>query len=236
MGANMAFHRDALLELGGFDTNLGRKGSTLLSGEEAAIVHRLRQRGLPVYYCGRAVVWHAVPPARRRRRWLWKRMFWDGASQPLLDSGPGRPARPLLAPGICGSPPHGAFRPGWLSRPSCRRSGQTIGSRAGVRSAPVAFERTCCSPLGGILRTSGQTGPRPVRDGLSSLLTGQVYPHLSKRLVSKHLRFVNARSGSAASPCCFRACGKPTEMWVNLTPYGRGSAHPNIASLQIAHD
>ncbi|MHB1426120.1 MAG: glycosyltransferase family 2 protein [Gemmataceae bacterium] len=90
VGANLAFRRDALVELGGFDTNLGRKGSMLLSGEESAIVNRLRQRGLPVYYCGSAVVWHAVPPARRRRLWLWKRMFWDGASQPLLDSGTGR--------------------------------------------------------------------------------------------------------------------------------------------------
>jgi glycosyltransferase involved in cell wall biosynthesis len=91
VGANMAFRRDVLLEMGGFDTKLGRKGSMLLSGEESAIVNRLHERGLPVYYCGRAVVLHAVPPSRRRRRWLWARLFWDGASQPLLDSGVGRP-------------------------------------------------------------------------------------------------------------------------------------------------
>ncbi len=91
VGANLAFRRDILLQLGGFDTKLGRKGSTLLSGEESAMVGALRERGLPVYYAGSAIVWHAVPPTRRRRRWLWARMFWDGASQPLIDSGTGRP-------------------------------------------------------------------------------------------------------------------------------------------------
>jgi glycosyltransferase involved in cell wall biosynthesis len=90
VGANIAFRRDALLDLGGFDTNLGRKGTVLLSGEESAVVGKLRERGLAVYYSAGAAVWHAVPPARRRRRWLWSRMFWDGASQPLIDSGLGR--------------------------------------------------------------------------------------------------------------------------------------------------
>jgi glycosyltransferase involved in cell wall biosynthesis len=90
VGANIAFRRDALLELGGFDTNLGRKGSMLLSGEESAIVGKLRDRGHPIWYGGSALVWHAVPPSRRSRSWLWSRMFWDGASQPLIDSGTGR--------------------------------------------------------------------------------------------------------------------------------------------------
>jgi glycosyltransferase involved in cell wall biosynthesis len=87
VGANLAFRRDVLLELGGFDTNLGRRGSVLMSGEESAVVGKIRARRLPIYYAGSAAVWHAVPPARRKRRWLWLRMFWDGASQPLIDSG-----------------------------------------------------------------------------------------------------------------------------------------------------
>jgi glycosyltransferase involved in cell wall biosynthesis len=91
VGANLAFRRDVLLALGGFDTNLGRKGSMLLSGEESEVVGKLRARRLPVYYAASAAVWHAVPPARRRRRWLWLRMFWDGASQPLIDSGTEQP-------------------------------------------------------------------------------------------------------------------------------------------------
>jgi GT2 family glycosyltransferase len=99
VGANLAFRRDALREAGGFDPNLGRKGSVLLSGEESAVVGKLRARGLPVWYAGTAAVWHAVPPARRRRAWLWSRMFWDGASQPLIDSGAGRPRTHYLRQG-----------------------------------------------------------------------------------------------------------------------------------------
>jgi glucosyl-dolichyl phosphate glucuronosyltransferase len=90
VGANMAFRKDVLLDLGGFDVRLGRQGSTLLSGEEAALLARLRERNLPIYYQPSALVWHAVPPHRRRVRWLCRRLFWDGASQPILDFGSGQ--------------------------------------------------------------------------------------------------------------------------------------------------
>jgi len=86
VGANIAFRRDILTQLGGFNPHLGRRGNVLLSGEEADIVERIRFQGLPVYYAGQAAVLHAVPPSRRSRRWLWSRLFWDGASQPLIDS------------------------------------------------------------------------------------------------------------------------------------------------------
>jgi glucosyl-dolichyl phosphate glucuronosyltransferase len=90
VGANMAFRKDVLLDLGGFDVQLGRQGSTLLSGEEAALVARLREQNLPIYYEPSALVWHAVPPHRRRIRWLCGRLFWDGASQSILDFGSGQ--------------------------------------------------------------------------------------------------------------------------------------------------
>ncbi len=84
VGANMAFCRAILLSCGAFDVALGRRGGLLLSGEEAAVVKRLRQANLPIYYEPTALVWHAVPPERHRRRWLFRRLFWDGASQPLM--------------------------------------------------------------------------------------------------------------------------------------------------------
>lgn len=91
VGANMAFRKDVLQSLGGFDTHLGRRGKSLLSGEEAALVHRLHEHGYPVYYAPKAAVWHTVPKSRARPNWLVRRMFWDGASQPLLDYGADRP-------------------------------------------------------------------------------------------------------------------------------------------------
>jgi glycosyltransferase involved in cell wall biosynthesis len=90
VGANMAFERGALLRTGGFSTDLGRQGGKLLSGEEAQIVERIRQEGGLVYYASRATVWHLVQAERTRRSWLWRRIFWDGATQPVLDGAPRR--------------------------------------------------------------------------------------------------------------------------------------------------
>src|SRR5262245_59132302 len=85
VGANLAFDKVALESAGGFDAKLGRQGSLLLSGEEAQILRSLREQGFEILYEPAAVVWHSVHPSRQKRRWLLKRMFWDGASQPLLD-------------------------------------------------------------------------------------------------------------------------------------------------------
>ena len=85
VGANIAFEREALNLVGGFDPNLGRQGAVLLSGEEAAIIAQFQKLGRGVYYEPKALVWHSVDQSRKRPGWLLRRLFWDGASQPLLD-------------------------------------------------------------------------------------------------------------------------------------------------------
>jgi glucosyl-dolichyl phosphate glucuronosyltransferase len=85
VGANMAFQRELLVQIGGFSTQLGRQGAKLLSGEEAQVVALIRQQRESIWYASRAAVWHVVQPDRIRATWLWRRIFWDGASQPVLD-------------------------------------------------------------------------------------------------------------------------------------------------------
>ena len=85
VGANIGFNKKILLEIGGFDTRLGRKGLSLLSGEESSVLRILRDRSLPIYYQPKALVYHTVPRERQSKNWLLRRLFWDGASQPLLD-------------------------------------------------------------------------------------------------------------------------------------------------------
>jgi glucosyl-dolichyl phosphate glucuronosyltransferase len=97
VGANLAFNKEELLSLGGFDANLGRQGVVLLSGEEAAILAQLREQQLPVYYQADASVWHSVDKSRRRPAWLLRRLFWDGASQALIDSTSNNPNSPSLS-------------------------------------------------------------------------------------------------------------------------------------------
>jgi len=82
---NSLFHRDTLLKLGGLRTDLGHKRKTLIGGEDNEIFKRLVANGHRVYYQPQALVFHPVPKSRQTRRFLLRRLFWDGASQPLVD-------------------------------------------------------------------------------------------------------------------------------------------------------
>ena len=83
---NSLFHRETLLSLGGLRTDLGHKRNQLIGGEDNEIFQRLVASGHRVYYQPAARVYHPVPKARQTRRYLLRRLFWDGASQPLVDN------------------------------------------------------------------------------------------------------------------------------------------------------
>ncbi len=100
VGANLAFRRNWLLEQGGFAAFLGRRGDCLLSGEEAAVLRRVFETGQRIFYSPRARVQHRVSKQRARRTWLLRRLFWDGATQPLLDSGLDRSPEHYLSQGL----------------------------------------------------------------------------------------------------------------------------------------
>jgi glucosyl-dolichyl phosphate glucuronosyltransferase len=90
-GANMAFRREIFEGgLNGFLSSIGRKGKSLLSGEETEMIKRLVSLTLPVFYVPDAVVRHIVLPERRTRKYLIKRLIADGITQPLMDIREGR--------------------------------------------------------------------------------------------------------------------------------------------------
>jgi glycosyltransferase involved in cell wall biosynthesis len=90
-GANMAFRREVFVGDGkGFLSSIGRKGKSLLSGEETEMIRRLMALNLPVFYVPDAVVSHIVLPERRTRKYLIKRLIADGITQPLMDMREGR--------------------------------------------------------------------------------------------------------------------------------------------------
>ena len=84
---NSLFHREALLKLGGMRTDLGHRRKVLIGGEDNDIFKRLVANGCRVFYEPKARVFHPVPKERQTRRFLLRRLFWDGASQPLVDNG-----------------------------------------------------------------------------------------------------------------------------------------------------
>jgi GT2 family glycosyltransferase len=88
-GANVAFRADALAALDGpFPEQLGRYGTTLLSGEESAVIERVRAGGWKVWLEPRAIVDHTVHADRCHSRYYWRRLWWAGVSRARAAGGP----------------------------------------------------------------------------------------------------------------------------------------------------
>ena len=98
VGANMAFRRTVLQELGGFEARLGRIGSSLLSNEETHLRDRLAALGYQCAYAPRAVVHHHIGKDRLTLAYIRKRLLAQGESDVIgaaLKSGPGTLATKL---------------------------------------------------------------------------------------------------------------------------------------------
>jgi glycosyltransferase involved in cell wall biosynthesis len=79
VGANLAFRRQTLLDIGGWRTDLGKVNNTLISGEDHEIFHRLRRCN--VYsglYDPSIAVRHYVPPSRLTRAYFRRWFYWHG--------------------------------------------------------------------------------------------------------------------------------------------------------------
>jgi GT2 family glycosyltransferase len=80
-GGNLALRRGVLEAVGPFAVALGRRGESLISGEEVLLVERARKLGHHVWYLAAAGVQHLVPAARLERAWFVRRSFSEGRSQ-----------------------------------------------------------------------------------------------------------------------------------------------------------
>jgi len=69
-GANMAFRRDVFRRIGTFDPELGRRGRSLVGGEETDLFRRMLEAGMTVVYEPEAVVHHVVDPRRLRKAYF----------------------------------------------------------------------------------------------------------------------------------------------------------------------
>jgi glycosyltransferase involved in cell wall biosynthesis len=127
-GANMAIRRTAFDTVGRFSTELGRQGTSLVSGEERDLFERLYRIGGRVLYLPMASVVHHVLPDRATRAWLLRRFYDQGRSEVLLDRA--RSQRRLF----------------WLARSMWQltlavRFAATAGARAGMRRPAVDVAR-----------------------------------------------------------------------------------------------
>lgn len=77
-GMNMAFRSEAISTLN-FSTDLGRKGTSLLSGEESDFFERLARQG-KIYYIAKMCVVHFIPKERLTQEWLLSRAYAQGVT------------------------------------------------------------------------------------------------------------------------------------------------------------
>lgn len=69
-GANMAFRKSVFDRVGLFDTNRGRKGNVLASGEDGEMFERILSAGLKVVFLGSSRVQHKVEGFRLTKRYF----------------------------------------------------------------------------------------------------------------------------------------------------------------------
>jgi cellulose synthase/poly-beta-1,6-N-acetylglucosamine synthase-like glycosyltransferase len=80
-GVNYSIRRSFLESVGGFDPNLGRVGTKLLSNEELYMTELALKQGWQVGYFPDALVYHHVAPERLKRSWFFRRSWWQGISE-----------------------------------------------------------------------------------------------------------------------------------------------------------
>lgn len=85
-GSNISFRREILEELGGFKSEVGRRGDLNLQAHETEFCARMRREyGRGVVYNPEAQVGHKVFEYRTRFRWLLNRCFMQGVSKRVME-------------------------------------------------------------------------------------------------------------------------------------------------------
>jgi glucosyl-dolichyl phosphate glucuronosyltransferase len=84
MGANLSFRRSVFETIGDFRVDLGRKGNSLLCGEDAEIVRRLRKAGFEAWFVPAAKLFHQFPRSRMNLKYA-MRHGYDSARSKVND-------------------------------------------------------------------------------------------------------------------------------------------------------
>jgi len=81
-GTNMAFRKSMFEKYGGFRTDLGRCGNSLIGNEDTEFSQRLIAAGERLWYAPAAVVYHPVPRQRLKKTYL--RTWWFSHGRALI--------------------------------------------------------------------------------------------------------------------------------------------------------
>lgn len=89
IGANMAFRKSVFEKFGLFDTDLGRRGDNLESGEEKDLFNRINKE-YDTYYLGNVEVQHIIPPKRTSIEYIRRMGMGYGRSERIRASKSGK--------------------------------------------------------------------------------------------------------------------------------------------------
>lgn len=78
-GANVSFRKSVFDKIEPFREDLGRVGNNLLSSEESELISRIREK-YKIFYTPYGSVQHKISKSRLNKRWLLRRMYWQGIS------------------------------------------------------------------------------------------------------------------------------------------------------------
>ncbi|MGE4329784.1 glycosyltransferase [Diaphorobacter sp.] len=90
-GGNFIARTDLLIQLGGFNTNLGRSAGNLLGGEDGDLHTRLKAAHARGYYDPAFSILHSVPSERMTLRYHFRWAYWSGVANGIrIDNGDSR--------------------------------------------------------------------------------------------------------------------------------------------------
>ncbi|MBS0174817.1 MAG: glycosyltransferase family 2 protein [Nitrospira sp.] len=91
---NAAFHRQTVLDMGGFDGTLGRRGATQSGGEDTDLYRRLVGVGKLVRWAPDAVIWHRIEHWKLRRWYFLTLHYHQGHMEGSRQRGSASPGMP----------------------------------------------------------------------------------------------------------------------------------------------
>jgi glycosyltransferase involved in cell wall biosynthesis len=80
VGANIAFPKEVLQQLGGFIAGLDRSGKNLLSGGDVFLEKQIMQAGYSCFYHPDIAIFHHIQGSRLKQNWFLRRYYWQGVS------------------------------------------------------------------------------------------------------------------------------------------------------------
>lgn len=80
-GGNAAYRKSVFNEVGLFNVELGRKGSSLIGAEEKDLFDKMTSRGMKFYYLPNAILYHLIPPKKLTQDYFDRLTYGIGVSE-----------------------------------------------------------------------------------------------------------------------------------------------------------